>query len=244
LPGSATVVPLITFLVGIPLAEVEIRMILATLRQVGDNKQLCAQLLQISTRTLYRRLRGRAFCSACGSTRDLPHVDDLACGEAAMKERELVASQITKAARETAALDRGVASSDVAPLIATGSPMWIKKENTKTVWSEDDADCGLPGHDTLDAAFKRLYKATMLDPLETWDAGDASFKLLPAGIVVVASYPGNSEIRELPMPMAKKQGVCCACGFSGEEETFCLRGAQNHHCEHWYAVSGEQEEVP
>jgi two-component system response regulator HydG len=45
-----------TFAVGTPLAEIERRVIHATLGHVGGDKRLCAQLLGIATRTIYRRL--------------------------------------------------------------------------------------------------------------------------------------------------------------------------------------------
>jgi two-component system response regulator HydG len=45
-----------TFAVGTPLAEIEQRVIHATLAHVGGDKKLCAQLLGIATRTIYRRL--------------------------------------------------------------------------------------------------------------------------------------------------------------------------------------------
>ena len=53
----------LTFAVGTPLEEIERRVIHATLAHVGGDKRLCAQLLGIATRTIYRRLeeeRGRA----------------------------------------------------------------------------------------------------------------------------------------------------------------------------------------
>jgi hypothetical protein len=65
---------------------------------------------------------------------------------------------------------------------------------------EDDATLSDPGHETVEAAFKRIYKVEMCTPLETWDGGDALYKLMPEGeffVVLVESYPGNSEIREL-----------------------------------------------
>ena len=46
----------VTFAVGTPLAEIERRVIHATLAHVGGDKRLCAQLLGIATRTIYRRL--------------------------------------------------------------------------------------------------------------------------------------------------------------------------------------------
>jgi two-component system response regulator HydG len=46
----------VTFAIGTPLEEIERRVIHATLQHVGGDKRLCAQLLGIATRTIYRRL--------------------------------------------------------------------------------------------------------------------------------------------------------------------------------------------
>jgi two-component system response regulator HydG len=54
--GSAGDGKSMTFAVGTPLAEIERRVIHATLAHVGGDKRLCAQLLGIATRTIYRRL--------------------------------------------------------------------------------------------------------------------------------------------------------------------------------------------
>ncbi|MBA3847060.1 MAG: hypothetical protein H0X45_10485, partial [Planctomycetes bacterium] len=45
-------------LVGLPVDEVERRLILATLAQVGGNKSKAARQLQIGLKTLYRKLEG------------------------------------------------------------------------------------------------------------------------------------------------------------------------------------------
>jgi hypothetical protein len=29
-------------------------------------------------------------------------------------------------------------------------------------------------------------------------------------------------------------GKCCACGYSGEEETPCHHSPDGNHCEHWW----------
>ena len=29
-------------------------------------------------------------------------------------------------------------------------------------------------------------------------------------------------------------GVCCSCGYSGEEETECPKREDKTHCEHWW----------
>jgi two-component system response regulator HydG len=46
----------LTFPIGTPLAEIEMRVILETLRHTRGDKRLTAKLLGIATRTIYRRL--------------------------------------------------------------------------------------------------------------------------------------------------------------------------------------------
>jgi two-component system response regulator HydG len=46
----------LSFPIGTPLAEIEMRVIHETLRQTGGDKKLAAKLLGIATRTIYRRL--------------------------------------------------------------------------------------------------------------------------------------------------------------------------------------------
>ncbi len=58
-PSGASGSPL-TFPLGTPLAEIEMRVIHETLRQTGGDKRLTAKLLGIATRTIYRRLEGRS----------------------------------------------------------------------------------------------------------------------------------------------------------------------------------------
>jgi two-component system, NtrC family, response regulator HydG len=58
-PSGASGSPL-TFPLGTPLAEIEMRVILETLRQTGGDKRLTAKLLGIATRTIYRRLEGKS----------------------------------------------------------------------------------------------------------------------------------------------------------------------------------------
>jgi len=77
-------------------------------------------------------------------------------------------------------------------------PDWTLDKNSTLVWSEDDATVSCEDHEDEGTAFFRISKVKMSPPLETWDAGDALYKLLPAGIVVISSYPGNSSIRALP----------------------------------------------
>jgi two-component system response regulator HydG len=51
--------PALSFSIGTPLAEIEMRVIHETLRQTKGDKRLAAKLLGIATRTIYRRLEGK-----------------------------------------------------------------------------------------------------------------------------------------------------------------------------------------
>lgn len=76
-------------------------------------------------------------------------------------------------------------------------PDWARPDRSTRIWSEDDATTSLPDHEGVAAAHERLRGMAIPRPLETWDDGESVYKLLPGGIVVVDSYPGNSEIRSL-----------------------------------------------
>jgi two-component system response regulator HydG len=54
--AAAAGAPGLTFAVGTPLAEIEMRVIRETLRHTRGDKRLAATLLGIATRTIYRRL--------------------------------------------------------------------------------------------------------------------------------------------------------------------------------------------
>jgi two-component system response regulator HydG len=54
--ASAQAPSALTFSIGTPLEEVELRMIRETLKHAHGDKPLAAQLLGISTRTIYRKL--------------------------------------------------------------------------------------------------------------------------------------------------------------------------------------------
>jgi two-component system response regulator HydG len=54
--GAVSDGKVMTFAVGTPIDEIERRVIHATLAHCGGDKRLCAQLLGIATRTIYRRL--------------------------------------------------------------------------------------------------------------------------------------------------------------------------------------------
>ncbi len=59
-PGA----PSLSFAIGTPLAEIEMQVILETLRQTRGDKRLAAKLLGIATRTIYRRLETTADSDA------------------------------------------------------------------------------------------------------------------------------------------------------------------------------------
>ncbi|HEY8143130.1 MAG TPA: sigma-54 dependent transcriptional regulator [Kofleriaceae bacterium] len=64
----------LTFAIGTPLSEIEMRVITETLRQTKGDKRLAAKLLGIATRTIYRRLEGK-------SDEDAGSEDDSSGGE-------------------------------------------------------------------------------------------------------------------------------------------------------------------
>jgi two-component system response regulator HydG len=55
-PGGGASATSLTFPIGMPLAEIEMRVIHETLRHTRGDKRLTAKLLGIATRTIYRRL--------------------------------------------------------------------------------------------------------------------------------------------------------------------------------------------
>jgi len=61
-PGGSA----LTFAIGTPLSEIEMRVITETLRQTKGDKRLAAKLLGIATRTIYRRLEGRGDDEGAG----------------------------------------------------------------------------------------------------------------------------------------------------------------------------------
>lgn len=77
-------------------------------------------------------------------------------------------------------------------------PAWTLTSRAHHIWEEDDGTTSHHDHERLGAAFQRIYDAPMPAPLETYDDGDAVFKLLPSGLVVCESYPGNSGIYAWP----------------------------------------------
>lgn len=78
-------------------------------------------------------------------------------------------------------------------------PDWTFVERAYRVWSEDDATVHTRDHETIDVAFRRIYKVSMPTPLETYDDGEIIYRLMPAFLVVCDSYPGNSSLVAWPM---------------------------------------------
>jgi hypothetical protein len=76
-------------------------------------------------------------------------------------------------------------------------PNWTRPSNSSPRWLEDDATVSLPDHERVLEAYSRIFNEPMGKPLDIWYASDVTFFLLPAGRVVIKSYPGNSEIRQL-----------------------------------------------
>jgi two-component system, NtrC family, response regulator HydG len=68
-PGTASATSL-TFPIGMPLAEIEMRVIHETLRHTRGDKRLTAKLLGIATRTIYRRLEQSGDEPANGDDHD------------------------------------------------------------------------------------------------------------------------------------------------------------------------------
>ncbi len=49
------------------------------------------------------------------------------------------------------------------------------------------------------------------------------------------SSPGRArELIRGAVLDGRKDGVCCACGYDGEEETPCPKREDGTHCEHWW----------
>src|SRR5690606_9552488 len=68
---DGTAAPGLSFPIGTPLAEIEMRVIRETLQHTRGDKRLAAKLLGIATRTIYRRLE-----SLAASERPRGDVDD------------------------------------------------------------------------------------------------------------------------------------------------------------------------
>ncbi|HTM21108.1 MAG TPA: sigma-54 dependent transcriptional regulator [Kofleriaceae bacterium] len=77
--GAGANAPALSFAVGTPLADIEMRVIQETLRHTGGDKRLAAKLLGIATRTIYRRLEEQRVGS--GGDLDLGPDDEPAEGE-------------------------------------------------------------------------------------------------------------------------------------------------------------------
>jgi two-component system, NtrC family, response regulator HydG len=68
----------LTVAIGTPLSEIERRVIHATLAHAGGDKRLCAQLLGIATRTIYRRLEEERDGERDGDREGVPSAADAA----------------------------------------------------------------------------------------------------------------------------------------------------------------------
>ncbi len=73
----------------------------------------------------------------------------------------------------------------------------------KRVWAEDDATVGCQGHENVEDGFLKLYGQKLdLRRVELMsDHGDSMLTVIKINekvVIVCRSYPGNSEIRELP----------------------------------------------
>ncbi len=99
----------LTFAVGTPLGEIERRVIHATLSHVGGDKRLCAQLLGIATRTIYRRLEEERI--------GLPPT----VGEA---PAELDADDAVVVSGSESGPASGTASEDASRTPGSGVPIW------------------------------------------------------------------------------------------------------------------------
>jgi hypothetical protein len=116
-------------------------------------------------------------------------------GKIAQAMSEVEKSSQGEVRRHTSSLSRAKGEDETRPV-------WTLRRFAKTIWSEDDATTSQFDHESLDKAYYRIYKQPISNCLGSWGGGDLIFKLLPQGIVVVESYPGNSEIRVLLTPLS------------------------------------------
>jgi two-component system response regulator HydG len=70
--AERSVTTVLSFPIGTPLGEIELRVIRETLRHTKGDKSIAAQLLGISTRTIYRKLDGVEDASEGGAPRESP----------------------------------------------------------------------------------------------------------------------------------------------------------------------------
>lgn len=55
-------------------------------------------------------------------------------------------------------------------------------------------------------------------------------------------HPGDHNepgFHRWPRAAAPREGVCCSCGYDGEEETDCPKREDDTHCEHWWDGAAE-----
>jgi hypothetical protein len=104
LPGEED--ELVVILAGSRLADAERRFIEATLRRVGGDKGLAAQLLGVSSRTLYRRMKSWSkSCPGCGAEGP-PHEYSLECRGASRSARDVIREAVAKGAKAEPRKDR------------------------------------------------------------------------------------------------------------------------------------------
>jgi len=65
------------------------------------------------------------------------------------------------------------------------------------IWQEDDATPGTDGHETVTAAYRRIFGKPWdkADVVSESDQGDGTLYTMNNGCQVWMSYPGNSFIR-------------------------------------------------
>src|SRR5690606_36993963 len=73
----------LSFAIGTPLAEIEMRVIKETLRHTRGDKRLAAKLLGIATRTIYRRLEAEGADTGEGGAEDVE--GDIGKGDESIK---------------------------------------------------------------------------------------------------------------------------------------------------------------
>ena len=90
----------------------------------------------------------------------------------------------------------------VCELLDLAVPEWARWPK---VWTEDDATTSDPDHETVDEAWEERYgsRPDRSQSILTYDGGDCECHLMPGERVLVASYPGGSEILERPASSGK-----------------------------------------
>ena len=75
-------------------------------------------------------------------------------------------------------------------------PPWTLPEKSNRLWIADDATTDPADRETVAQAWGRLFEGIEIpQPVAVWNPGDAYYRLLPTGHVLVESHWGTSEIR-------------------------------------------------